>query len=103
MTVKIGQQPGQLIQFLLTQLEINSIEAAKRLMDTVIPLMNQTRQWELKGHTPDELLAWDRKSRSPLPKEKGKVVHFQTRQKVGRNDPCPCESGEKYKKCCGAK
>ena len=21
--------------------------------------------------------------------------------KVGRNDPCPCGSGKKYKKCCG--
>ncbi|MBD3368498.1 MAG: preprotein translocase subunit SecA [Candidatus Eisenbacteria bacterium] len=23
------------------------------------------------------------------------------KQKVGRNDPCPCGSGKKYKKCCG--
>lgn len=22
---------------------------------------------------------------------------------VGRNDPCPCGSGKKYKKCCGKK
>ena len=22
-------------------------------------------------------------------------------QGVGRNDPCPCGSGKKYKKCCG--
>ena len=22
--------------------------------------------------------------------------------KVGRNAPCPCGSGKKYKKCCGA-
>jgi uncharacterized protein YecA (UPF0149 family) len=21
--------------------------------------------------------------------------------RVGRNDPCPCGSGKKYKKCCG--
>ena len=21
--------------------------------------------------------------------------------KIGRNDPCPCNSGKKYKKCCG--
>jgi preprotein translocase subunit SecA len=26
----------------------------------------------------------------------------RTGQKVGRNDPCPCGSGKKYKKCCGA-
>jgi uncharacterized protein YecA (UPF0149 family) len=24
-----------------------------------------------------------------------------THPKVGRNDPCPCQSGKKYKKCCG--
>ncbi|MDP4091626.1 MAG: SEC-C metal-binding domain-containing protein, partial [Bacillota bacterium] len=24
-------------------------------------------------------------------------------KKIGRNDPCPCGSGKKYKKCCGAK
>ena len=23
-------------------------------------------------------------------------------EKIGRNDPCPCASGKKYKKCCGA-
>jgi preprotein translocase subunit SecA len=25
----------------------------------------------------------------------------RTGEKVGRNDPCPCGSGKKYKKCCG--
>ena len=24
-------------------------------------------------------------------------------EKVGRNDPCPCGSGKKFKKCCEAK
>jgi preprotein translocase subunit SecA len=26
----------------------------------------------------------------------------QKAKKVGRNEPCPCGSGKKYKKCCGA-
>jgi preprotein translocase subunit SecA len=26
----------------------------------------------------------------------------RTQKKVGRNAPCPCGSGKKYKKCCGA-
>ena len=26
----------------------------------------------------------------------------RTEAKVGRNDPCPCGSGKKFKKCCGA-
>ncbi|MCL1975581.1 MAG: preprotein translocase subunit SecA [Firmicutes bacterium] len=29
-------------------------------------------------------------------------VRKDARQQVGRNDPCPCGSGKKYKKCCGA-
>jgi preprotein translocase subunit SecA len=28
-------------------------------------------------------------------------VRQTTTEKVGRNDPCPCGSGKKYKKCCG--
>lgn len=24
----------------------------------------------------------------------------RTEPKIGRNDPCPCGSGKKYKKCC---
>lgn len=30
-----------------------------------------------------------------------KVAQRKVGQKVGRNDPCPCGSGKKYKKCCG--
>jgi preprotein translocase subunit SecA len=33
--------------------------------------------------------------------EKGVTVKREG-QKIGRNDPCPCGSGKKYKKCCGA-
>lgn len=29
------------------------------------------------------------------------IDHTAVRDKVGRNDPCPCGSGKKYKKCCG--
>lgn len=31
----------------------------------------------------------------------GNNTGVATGQKVGRNDPCPCGSGKKYKKCCG--
>jgi SEC-C motif-containing protein len=34
----------------------------------------------------------------------GKILRDPVRNegpKVGRNDPCPCGSGKKYKKCCG--
>ncbi len=32
----------------------------------------------------------------------GKPAQAHSKKKVGRNDPCPCGSGKKYKKCCGA-
>lgn len=32
--------------------------------------------------------------------DRGSVV-LQKMNKIGRNDPCSCESGKKYKKCCG--
>ena len=31
-----------------------------------------------------------------------KPTPVKAAKKVGRNDPCPCGSGKKYKKCCGA-
>ncbi len=34
--------------------------------------------------------------------EAGTVQQVVRGDKVGRNDPCPCGSGKKYKKCCGA-
>jgi uncharacterized protein len=37
---------------------------------------------------------WREKSSKPL------VTH-RNGVKIGRNDPCPCGSGKKYKKCCG--
>jgi preprotein translocase subunit SecA len=33
--------------------------------------------------------------------DRRKPVVKSEQQKVGRNDPCPCGSGKKYKKCCG--
>jgi len=31
----------------------------------------------------------------------GPVELYRAPVKVGRNEPCPCGSGKKYKKCCG--
>ncbi len=38
----------------------------------------------------------------PKPVEKGTTIRKTTQGTVGRNDPCPCGSGKKYKKCCYA-
>jgi len=33
----------------------------------------------------------------------GRKENIKSKNKVGRNDPCPCGSGKKYKKCCSPK
>lgn len=46
---------------------------------------------------------YDEDTRKRLYKEqKSSTTYVREGKKVGRNDPCPCGSGKKYKKCCGA-
>jgi preprotein translocase subunit SecA len=40
-------------------------------------------------------------SRAPTPAPRGRAADPKA-GKIGRNDPCACGSGRKYKKCCGA-
>ena len=51
------------------------------------------------------LSAWekifDEEKRKELYREAKKMNTIVKEKKIGRNDPCPCGSGKKYKKCCG--
>lgn len=49
----------------------------------------------------DELTAGMQQA-MPLQKMRQKLQGAVAGPKVGRNDPCPCQSGKKFKKCCGA-
>lgn len=53
-----------------------------------------------------ELEEWDtifdKDKQKELYKEQKASTTIVKGPKVGRNDPCPCGSGKKYKKCCGA-
>lgn len=40
--------------------------------------------------------------RKVLYKNQKSAKTYVRENKIGRNDPCPCGSGKKYKKCCGA-
>ena len=35
-----------------------------------------------------------------FPYDEPDLPYVRLTEKVGRNDPCPCGSGKKYKKCC---
>jgi uncharacterized protein YecA (UPF0149 family) len=49
-----------------------------------------------KALTPEQ-----REAEEKLLKETKKVDPIKGAGEAGRNDPCPCGSGKKYKKCCG--
>ena len=88
-------RPDFVMKHLQSVLEFPSVEFVKSLASEVTELYNNTRQWAFKGHTPNE-------ASMPLlftnsVKEEASMPH----KKIGRNDPCPCGSGKKYKKCCG--
>ncbi|MEB3103552.1 SEC-C metal-binding domain-containing protein [Ferviditalea candida] len=118
--IQRGDSPSELVSGLQEELEFTGMDQLQQLSEVLMALMNNTRLWELKGHTPEELFKEERKHLKPLPKHpfqvdkpvmspapqetgsSGTVYSFQTKMKVGRNDPCPCGSGRKFKKCCGA-
>ena len=48
----------------------------------------------------DAVLTEEKRAEITKAYKKSKTVVKEVR--IGRNDPCPCGSGKKYKKCCGA-
>jgi len=93
-----------MLQDFASEYEFKNEKQTQEFVRQLNELHNNTRMWILKGHTPEELFEEERKHLQPLPKnERDGSVGEQTvvkDEKVGRNDPCPCGSGKKYKKCC---
>jgi hypothetical protein len=68
-------------------------------------------EWWVAFHPEDsqpEVLPEPPKAQAPLPPPPAPPPEsytapkpFVRQPKIGRNDPCPCGSGKKYKKCCG--
>lgn len=44
---------------------------------------------------------FDEDTKKRLYREQKQSGTIRKEKKIGRNDPCPCGSGKKYKKCCG--
>jgi preprotein translocase subunit SecA len=62
--------------------------------------------WNVSRTAHDEVgqfaMAERQRAAAQAPQGEQKVKQIRLEQpKVGRNDPCPCGSGKKYKKCCG--
>ena len=70
-------------------------EDTVRKLLSIFPVPNEEIKREKVAHETSQGFAGDGEvKRAPVKKTAA--------EKVGRNDPCPCGSGKKYKKCCGA-
>gem|GEM_PF-3712410 len=121
------ERPAMVVQKFLDMVPgFNSFERVQELTGIVMNLWNGWPRWELGGNFPSEVMEMERPYLRPLPDkpldireetgsanetgsahESGRyrgdnVIQLPVRvNKAGRNDPCPCGSGKKYKKCCG--
>ncbi len=66
----------------------------KNMVDAKADWLYELPQWES---------IFDEETRHRLYLEQKKSGTIVKGKKIGRNDPCPCGSGKKYKQCCGRK
>lgn len=101
--IRIDEKIQHILEYLGQHFEMVDIEVLQEFTELITQLNNNTRKWILKGYTSSELFKSEQKYLQPLPNPGLKLVVDNTKaaNKVGRNDPCPCGSGKKYKKCCG--
>lgn len=85
--IKNDKSFNEIISDFLSAFDFGSIDEANTVAEEVMNFSNNTRHWTLKGYTPAEVGF--------------KSGSLNKAEKIGRNDPCPCGSGKKYKKCCG--
>ncbi|MGF6989236.1 uncharacterized protein YecA (UPF0149 family) [Lachnospiraceae bacterium PM6-15] len=109
---KFGQKPITMMGFLdginESLKEENDLEKATE--DTVVSLaFDKEKLYKnmvaAKADWLYELPQWEpifsEEERVALYKEQKLSTTIRKEKKIGRNDPCPCGSGKKYKKCCG--
>jgi regulator of sigma D len=88
--VKEDYSLQDMTQIFLSEFEVPSEHIIERVIAILVSINNKTSKWTLKGYAPFQL------RQRPT-----NVVNLKEYQKTGRNQPCPCGSGKKYKQCCG--
>jgi preprotein translocase subunit SecA len=90
---------------LAESLEIEGLEEDTPVKLSIIPEKLYFNMLDAKADWLYNLPQWD----EILTKDRRREIYQEYRTskmavstKIGRNDPCPCGSGKKYKKCCGA-
>ena len=89
-----------------TPLDVEALEEDTLVDALIVPDTLYWNMLDAKANWLYELPQWDgvlsEEKRKEITKEYRVSKIAVTEKTVGRNDPCPCGSGKKYKKCCGA-
>ncbi|NLD05701.1 MAG: SEC-C domain-containing protein [Synergistaceae bacterium] len=95
-----GYDLGECLRYFINSDYIfNDIDDVDRFTGLLVNAINNTRIYENNGFSPVQISEqFKRPGLKLLSKE---PFNTQSLPKVGRNDPCPCGSGLKYKKCHG--
>ncbi|MBP2630926.1 MAG: hypothetical protein H6Q70_1554 [Firmicutes bacterium] len=98
-----NEKINEILAYVQTMVEIPNMEVMQHLADIIADMSMTTHLWALKGHCQKELSSTHKNFSEKYQSQKTRdnVVKFVPRTStIGRNDPCPCGSGKKYKKCC---
>ena len=97
------ESPDALMTFVtaIADGKLDSIDQVQKLVQTFTAFSNAIPRWELKGYSSNEVFEkYEKPKLKPLPSQPFNPMNFAPKN-IGRNDPCPCGSGKKYKNCHG--
>ena len=77
-------------------------EGTVRTILSVIPREKAVQRVQVARETGEGFSGQSRRVIKRPPVQKPKGITVSGKEKIGRNEPCPCGSGKKYKNCCGA-
>ena len=113
-----GAKPLELLKEFFREVEFKSEKELNAFTDNLTQFLNKTPLWDFKGWTAEEMekqreqqehqnqndlkpFVTAQDSYDSEPQSSASEIEPAILGKVGRNEPCPCGSGKKYKKCCG--
>lgn len=85
----------------LQEIDWESKDDLQHFIDLFMEFENDTPLWFNKGNAPMEVFSNKQITKDIQAPSKNNVIEIPKKPKIGRNEPCPCGSGKKYKNCCG--
>ncbi|MBQ6769823.1 MAG: SEC-C domain-containing protein [Bacteroidales bacterium] len=105
--IQEGESPMAGVEAMLADFPSKHRKMTNEVVGLYSNYQNSLPRWDLKGHSPTEVFEMGIKLPEKKEEKSGTFIEsngtpiVNIGSKIGRNDPCPCGSGKKYKNCCG--